>query len=76
MTEELNMVDTALLIVASAIKRRESRGGHFRRASGELAVQVALDFLGHFGLIERTPRADGVTVSRPSPDFSSTGRSS
>ena len=31
MTEELNMVDTALLIVASAIKRRESRGGHFRR---------------------------------------------
>lgn len=31
MTEELNMVDTALLIVASALKRRESRGGHFRR---------------------------------------------
>lgn len=31
-------------------------GGHFRRASGELAVEVALDFLGHFGLIERTPR--------------------
>lgn len=28
-------------------------GGHFRRASGELAVQVALDFLAHFGLIER-----------------------
>jgi L-aspartate oxidase len=31
MTEELNMVDTARLIVASALKRRESRGGHFRR---------------------------------------------
>lgn len=29
-TEELNMVETALLIVASALKRRESRGGHFR----------------------------------------------
>lgn len=28
-------------------------GGHFRRESGELAVQVALDFLAHFGLIER-----------------------
>ncbi len=31
MTEELNMVDTARLIVASALKRKESRGGHFRR---------------------------------------------
>ena len=31
MTEELNMVDTAQLIVASALKRKESRGGHFRR---------------------------------------------
>ncbi len=31
MTEERNMVDTARLIVASALKRRESRGGHFRR---------------------------------------------
>lgn len=31
MTEELNMVDTAQLIVASALARRESRGGHFRR---------------------------------------------
>ncbi len=30
MTEELNMVDTARLIVAAALKRRESRGGHFR----------------------------------------------
>jgi len=27
-------------------------GGHFRRASGELATAVALDFLAHFGLIE------------------------
>ncbi|MBX7118736.1 MAG: L-aspartate oxidase [Gemmatimonadaceae bacterium] len=31
LTEERNMVDTASLIVASALKRRESRGGHFRR---------------------------------------------
>jgi L-aspartate oxidase len=29
-TEELNMVDTAKLIVDSAILRRESRGGHYR----------------------------------------------
>ena len=28
-------------------------GGHFRRASADLAVQVTLDFLGHFGLIDR-----------------------
>lgn len=28
-------------------------GQHFRRASSELAVEVALDFLAHFGLIER-----------------------
>jgi len=31
MTEELNMVDTAQMIVGAALKRRESRGGHFRR---------------------------------------------
>ncbi len=30
MTEELNMVDTAQLIVDSALLRRESRGGHYR----------------------------------------------
>ena len=29
-TEELNMVETALLIAHSALLRRESRGGHFR----------------------------------------------
>jgi L-aspartate oxidase len=29
-TEEANMVATALLIVESALLRRESRGGHFR----------------------------------------------
>ncbi len=29
-TEELNMVETAELIVKSALKRRESRGGHYR----------------------------------------------
>ncbi|HEX2541339.1 MAG TPA: succinylglutamate desuccinylase/aspartoacylase family protein [Caldimonas sp.] len=28
-------------------------GQHFRQASAELAQEVALDFLGHFGLIER-----------------------
>lgn len=28
-------------------------GQHFRRATGEFAVGVALDFLAHFGLIER-----------------------
>lgn len=28
-------------------------GGHFRQASADLAVQVALDFLGCFGLLER-----------------------
>ena len=32
-------------------------GQHFRQATSDLAVEVALDFLGHFGLIdrERTP---------------------
>ena len=29
-TEELNMVDTALLIAQAALLRRESRGGHYR----------------------------------------------
>ncbi len=28
-------------------------GQHFRRASGELAIEVALDFIAHFGLIDR-----------------------
>jgi predicted deacylase len=28
-------------------------GGHFRRESAEFATNVALDFLGHFGLVER-----------------------
>ncbi len=30
-------------------------GQHFRRASADLATEVALDFLGHFGLVERPP---------------------
>lgn len=30
-------------------------GQHFRRASGELAIEVTLDFLAHFGLIGREP---------------------
>ncbi|TFZ07627.1 succinylglutamate desuccinylase/aspartoacylase domain-containing protein [Ramlibacter humi] len=29
-------------------------GGHFRQASADLAVQVTLDFLGYYGLIERS----------------------
>jgi L-aspartate oxidase len=29
-TEEANMTETALLVVESALLRRESRGGHFR----------------------------------------------
>ena len=32
-------------------------GGHFRRATGETAIEVALGFLGHFGLIEHEPAA-------------------
>jgi predicted deacylase len=34
-------------------------GQHFRRASGELAVQVALDFIAHFGLIDPRPASGG-----------------
>src|SRR4051794_4175723 len=30
-------------------------GGHFRQATADLAVNVAQDFLGHFGLIDRPP---------------------
>jgi hypothetical protein len=34
-------------------------GQHFRRATGALAVEVTLDFLAHFGLIEpRPPQAE------------------
>ncbi len=32
-------------------------GQHFKQASADLAVKVAYDFLGHFGLIESTPAA-------------------
>jgi len=32
-------------------------GQHFKQSSADLAVEVTLDFLGHFGLIERAPRA-------------------
>jgi predicted deacylase len=39
-------------------------GQHFRRASGELAIEVALDFIAHFGLIEPRPR-----VQRPQQRF-------
>lgn len=34
-------------------------GQHFRRASSDLATQVALDFLAHYGLIERERPAPG-----------------
>jgi len=30
-------------------------GGHFRQATSALAIEVALDFIAHFGLIERAP---------------------
>jgi predicted deacylase len=33
-------------------------GQHFRQATSDLAVEVALDFLAHFGLIEARPRND------------------
>ena len=32
-------------------------GQHFKQSSADLAIQVTLDFLGHFGLIERPVRA-------------------
>jgi len=32
-------------------------GQHFKQSSADLAIEVTLDFLGHFGLIERPPRA-------------------
>lgn len=35
-------------------------GQHFSRASGELAVQVALDFIAHFGLIDPRPASGAV----------------
>ena len=31
-------------------------GQHFKQATADLAVEVALDFLGHFGLVEREPK--------------------
>lgn len=34
-------------------------GQHFRRATADLAVEVTLDFLAHFGLIERALRTPG-----------------
>jgi len=41
-------------------------GQHFQRATAELAVEVALDFLAHFGLVEREapPGARGVAQRR------------
>ncbi len=32
-------------------------GQHFKQSSADLAIEVTLDFLGHFGLIERPSRA-------------------
>jgi predicted deacylase len=34
-------------------------GQHFRRATADLALEVTLDFLAHFGLIERAVRTPG-----------------
>lgn len=39
-------------------------GQHFKRASGELAIEVALDFIAHFGLIERA-----APLARPQQRF-------
>jgi predicted deacylase len=39
-------------------------GQHFKQSSADLAVQVTLDFLGHFGLIERPARAPAATPRR------------
>lgn len=39
-------------------------GQHFRRATSELAVEVALDFLAHFGLIERELKCAGQPQQR------------
>ncbi len=38
-------------------------GQHFARSSGDLATQVALDFLAHFGLVMPTPGATGPAVA-------------
>lgn len=32
-------------------------GQHFKRSTGELAIEVALDFLAHFGLVDPRPKA-------------------
>ena len=46
-------------------RRRRARalvvecGQHFKQASADLAIEVALDFLGHFGLIDRDGAAAG-----------------
>jgi predicted deacylase len=34
-------------------------GQHFKRSSSDLAIAVTLDFLGHFGLIDREPTRPG-----------------
>jgi hypothetical protein len=39
-------------------------GQHFRQATGELAVEVTLDFLAHFGLVKREPPAPGPAPAR------------
>lgn len=39
-------------------------GQHFRQASADLAVAVAYDFLGHFGLIEHAPASEAAPQRR------------
>ena len=34
-------------------------GQHFKQASADLAEEVAMDFLGHFGLVDRDGAAAG-----------------
>ena len=46
-------------------------GQHFKRASSDLAIEVALDFLGHFGLLplEAGPRPDPAATPAPARRF-------
>ena len=39
-------------------------GQHFKQASADLAIEVALDFIGHFGLVDRPRAAPAPTATR------------
>jgi len=40
-------------------------GQHFKQATSELAIAVTLDFLAHFGLVEREPEAVDTATATP-----------